>query len=271
MQPKNLWTVCAVLLLFTGSVGADSKKDDMHSDLWLKAKIVTAFTLNQHLNPFTLDVEVNQGVAHLSGTVDSAVERDLAVEIAKGVDGIREVREEIRIEPGTMADKRQESEFFRKVEDATITARVKSRLLWNRNTNGLDIEVTTSKGVVTLGGQVTTDTQGDLAVELAKNTTGVELVKNRLEVVAEQDKGKSKGTIKKIEEQASDAWITTKVRSQLLFSTETKGADIAVNTAAQVVTLKGTVVSKRQQDKILQMTGDIVGVKEVRSELRVEK
>jgi hyperosmotically inducible protein len=74
-----------------------------------------------------------------------------------------------------------------------------------------------------------------------------------------------------MEGQTNDTWITTKVRSHLLFSTETNGANIEVNTTDQVVTLQGTVVSKEQKETVLKMIRDIVGVKEVRSELKVEK
>jgi len=272
MKTGKILVVCAALLLVASTaVAAEGMSDETRSDLWLKAKLVTAYTLNEHLNPFKLDVEVKEGVAHLGGTVDSDVERDLAVEIAKGVEGIKSVKEDIEVEPGAMAGERRESEFFRTVEDATLTARVKSKLLWNRNTNGLDINVTTEKGVVTLKGKVASDVQGDLAVELAKNTTGVERVRRELEVASELKKTGKKGTLEKMETKASDAWITAKVKSMLLFSKENEGADIEVSTNDQIVTLKGTVVSDEQKEKVLKLVGDVVGVKEVRSKLVVEK
>jgi len=271
----NLFKVLAVFLsvclLCTEVAAAGRNNSEPSSDMWLKAKIVTAYTLNQHLNPFKLDVEVNNGVAHLSGTVDSDVERDLAVEIAKGVEGIKSVKENIKVEPGAAAEGRQESAFFRTVEDATITAKVKSKLLWNRNTKGLDISVTTENGVVTLQGIVASDTHRDLAVQLAKNTSGVERVKSRLEVAETPEQARKDGTLETMEIRASDAWITTKVKSMLLFSREAEGSDIIVSTTDQVVTLKGTVVSEEQKGKILQIVRDTVGVKDVRSLLVVDK
>jgi len=44
--------------------------------------------------------------------------------------------------------------FLRKVEDANLTAKVKSQLLWNSNTGGLAINVDTLDGVVSLSGNV---------------------------------------------------------------------------------------------------------------------
>lgn len=269
MKTYLLW---AFLLLYSATaVAAEGKSDETRSDLWLKAKIVTAFALNEHLNPFKLDVEVEDGVARLGGTVDSAVERDLAVEIAKGTEGIRDVKQDIRIEPGANAGERRESGFFRMVEDATITASVKSRLLWNRNTDGLGIHVTTEQGVVTLEGEVASGAQKDLAVQMARNTKGVHRVKSDLKVVPESGKAKGEGTLDKMVSEASDAWITTKVESALLISKETEGADIDVSTTDQVVTLEGTVVNNEQKGKILEMVENMADVKEVRSKLSLDK
>ncbi len=271
MIPRKTMAICAVLLLLAVTAfAAEGQGDERQSDLWLKAKLVTAYTLNQHLNPFRIHVEVKNGVASLSGTVDSDVERDLAVEIAKGVEGIRKVKEDIRVEPGAGAGERREPEFFRRVEDATISARVKSRLLWNRNTNGLAIDVDTQNGVVTLKGTVASGAHRDLAVQLAKNTTGVQRVRDELEVVPSPRK-EGESPLKKVETKASDAWITAKVKSVLLFSKEAENAGIEVGTANQVVTLQGTVASEEQKKKILEIVGDIVGVKDVRSQLTVER
>lgn len=264
--------VCTFVVLFAATAfAAEGKNDERKSDVWLKASIVTSYTLNQNLNPFDLNVEVKNGIASLVGTVDSEVEKDLAIAIAKGVEGIKDVKSNITIEPGTRGDGRQKSEFFRTVEDATITAKVKSKLLWNRNTNGMDISVNTENAVVTLKGKVVSDAQGDLAVQMTKNTTGVERVKSELEVVPALQEVEDKSTLETIERKTSDAWITTKVKSMLLFSKGTDGADINVETDNQIVTLKGSVVSKEQEREVIEMVNDIVGVKGVRSQLIIEK
>jgi hyperosmotically inducible protein len=74
-----------------------------------------------------------------------------------------------------------------------------------------------------------------------------------------------------MEAKTSDAMVTAKVKSMLLFSKEAEGADIKVSTTSQVVTLEGTVTSEEQKEKILEMANDVIGVKEVRSKLSVEK
>jgi len=51
---------------------------DQPSGSWMKASLMTSYTLNRQLNPFKIDADVQNGVATLRGTVDSEVERDLA-------------------------------------------------------------------------------------------------------------------------------------------------------------------------------------------------
>jgi hyperosmotically inducible protein len=254
----------AALPAWAGSEGSQEK-----SDLWLEAKLVTTYTLNEHLNPFKLKVDVKDGVAYLGGTVDSAVERDLAVEIAKGVEGIKEVRDNIRIEPEGAAE-REESKMFRMVEDATITAKVKSKLLWNRHTKGLDIDVSTETGVVTLKGKVGSDVRRQLAIQLARNTNGVRRVVDRLQI-ASAGESKKQGAVKEVETKVNDAWITAKVKSMLAFSKSADGADIHVSTENGIVTLRGTVTDETQEEEVVRMAGDVVGVKRVNSRLAVEK
>jgi hyperosmotically inducible protein len=68
------------------------------------------------------------------------------------------------------------------IDDATITTRVKTALLNEPDVAGLAIDVDTSKGVVTLSGQVKTKTEEDRAVAIARRTPGVSSVRSTLQV-----------------------------------------------------------------------------------------
>jgi osmotically-inducible protein OsmY len=59
---------------------------------------------------------------------------------------------------------------------------VKSRLIANENIEGLRIDVSTDRNVVTLNGHVSSAEQSDLAEEIASNTNDVAEVKNNLVV-----------------------------------------------------------------------------------------
>ncbi len=62
---------------------------------------------------------------------------------------------------------------------------------------------------------------------------------------------------------ASDTWITTKVKADLLASPGVSGTDINVETVNGVVTLSGKVDSKTHADQAVAIAKKIKGVKSV--------
>ncbi|TGD76193.1 BON domain-containing protein [Mangrovimicrobium sediminis] len=157
-------------------------KADAHN-AWMEGKLETTFMLNRHLNNFTIDPEVEGGNVILLGSVENEVDRDLAEEIAYSVDGVEDVDNRLEVIPAEDdADASEEPGFADRVEDATLTAEVKLKLLANSNTDGLDINVDTEDGVVTLNGDVESDSRRDLAAQIAANVEGVKDVVNKLQV-----------------------------------------------------------------------------------------
>lgn len=69
------------------------------------------------------------------------------------------------------------------VQDTSITALVKSKLLADSRTSGLDIKVITENKVVTLTGNVASNAEKSIAEQITLETTGVKAVKNHLVVV----------------------------------------------------------------------------------------
>lgn len=172
---------------------ADSDKsfEGAAKDAWITGKIETVYTLNSHLSPFSIDTDVENGVVYLTGTVESDVDRDLAGELAKSVEGVAEVNNELMVDAdkarasadgSAQADGRRD--FGSWVDDATTTAAVKSKLLGNSNTKGLQIDVDTERDVVILSGRVKSSEESELAEEIARNTGDVEEVRNNLVVDA---------------------------------------------------------------------------------------
>ncbi|SDQ25886.1 hyperosmotically inducible protein [Pseudoxanthomonas sp. CF385] len=62
-----------------------------------------------------------------------------------------------------------------------------------------------------------------------------------------------------------DTWITTKVKADLLTSSNVPGTEIKVETVNGVVTLSGTISSQAEKDKALKVARGIKGVKTVES------
>ncbi|MBB87983.1 MAG: histidine kinase [Xanthomonadales bacterium] len=166
------------------TAGGSSDEDRSFSgaayDAFLEGRLVTAYTVNRNLNPFDLSVDVKNQKATIGGAVETEAQRALAVEIASGIDAITDVDSEIKIQ----ADVVDESErgLGDRVDDASTTAAVKTRLLANDATSGLSIDVDTHSAVVTLSGQVDTATESDLATQIAMNTDGAIDVVNKLTV-----------------------------------------------------------------------------------------
>lgn len=68
------------------------------------------------------------------------------------------------------------------VDDATITASVKSTLVADKAANLTRVDVDTNNGVVSLNGVVDSSEQKSRAEQLARRVDGVKSVKNNLQV-----------------------------------------------------------------------------------------
>ena len=66
------------------------------------------------------------------------------------------------------------------VDDKAITASVKTKLLEDKSTGGLSINVDTLNGTVSLGGFAKSQAEKDQAGAIARNTKGVREVHNNL-------------------------------------------------------------------------------------------
>lgn len=74
---------------------------------------------------------------------------------------------------------------------------------------------------------------------------------------------------KNMSEAIADAWITTKVKTDLLAAEDVAGTRIDVDTKNGIVTLHGTVKSQVEADKAVSVAKGIKGVTSVTSNLRV--
>lgn len=229
-----------------------------------EGSIWTAFALNRHLNPFTIDVDVENGSAKLTGKVETDVERDLAEQIALGTKGVTKVDNQLTLDPAFVAKASSEPSMSQRFDDATLVATVKSKLLWNSNTEGLDVNVDAANGMVSLTGTAPSAEAKDLAGRLAANTDGVREVKNQLSVSAVdttatnvQDTADQTGMV------ISDTWITSKVKSSFLYSRNIDGLDISVDTQKGMVSLSGNVQSNAEKQLAIETARNIRGVRGV--------
>ncbi|WP_122848144.1 BON domain-containing protein [Pseudomonas viridiflava] len=232
-----------------------------------EGSIWTAFALNKHLSPFKIDVDVEQGTATLKGKVENEVDRELAERIALDIKGIDKVDNQLETdatlasEPGTKANMAQ------RFEDATLVATVKSKLLWSSVTEALNIDVDSKDGVVTLKGRAQSPEAKELAGSLASNTDGVVSVNNLISLsAADSIAAKTQPQNLNPVEQLSDAWVTSKVKSSLIYSRNLDGLNIKVDTKEGLVTLNGVVANFAEKELAVEIARNIRGVKGVNAD-----
>jgi hyperosmotically inducible protein len=266
MKPVNfLFALLVILACCTNALAAEKNLSQSIDDAQKEGRIYASYALNRHLNPFEFKVTVDGNKAIINGVVEEAIDKELAEQIALNVSGITKVENQIVVNesaPRAKTVTKSGQSFGTAVEDATITASVKSKLLWNKNTEGLDIHVETKNGLVTLSGKTNTGASKDLAGYLAANTDGVRDVDNQLAVTSKETTSTG-ATLSKADKEVSDAWITTKVKSSFMYSKNVSARDITVNTEGGVVSLSGVVDADSEKELAIDLAKNVRGVKEV--------
>jgi osmotically-inducible protein OsmY len=252
----------------SGAASADTVSQDV-TEARQETQIWTTYALSPYLRANDLKVSVDNGKATLTGKVDESVNKDLAKQIALGVSGIREVDNQIVVQHDYVAPAASSTRSYGEaIDDATITATVKSKLLWSKSTDGLAADVDTNRGRVTLKGTADSKDAKALAGRLALNSRGVESVDNQLVVTPKKTTvaDSAQSSAKEAEQDISDSWITTKVKSTLMYSSNVNGSDIDASTSAGVVTLKGKVDSGAERALAIELADNVRGVKSVQAQ-----
>ena len=122
-----------------------------------------------------IDVETFRGEVQLNGFVESADMKSAATRVARSVEGVKNVSNNLKVGEGT----RTAGEV---VDDTVITAKVKTALAADPVVAAHQVNVETREGVVQLAGFVDNGDQKSKATELARRVAGVKQVDNQLEV-----------------------------------------------------------------------------------------
>ncbi len=142
-------------------------------DSWLTSKAKIALFADDRVSGSSITVETKNGVMTLRGKVGSADEKKAAEEIAKSVEGVTSVKNQLQV---VAAGERKAVD----AKDDDLTKSVKDRLKKDARLKGSDVEVRADKGVVTLTGEVKDLGARARASEVARGVPGVRSVKNEL-------------------------------------------------------------------------------------------
>lgn len=264
-------TIAAFVSLVPIAQAAQDDSTRQLSDARQQGAIDTAFALNRHLNPFEIEVAVEGGKVTLTGAVENVAERELAAELAGIIDGVEDVNNQIRVDPQLQVPLAEEQPriptdktLAQRFDDATLAATVKSKLLWNSNTEGLDIQVRAENGVVSLSGNAGTPVAKELAGNLVTHTEGVREVHNHLSInTADSAAVEAQNAASDAAASISDSWITRKVTSSFLYSRNLDSLNIKVDTRDGFVSLSGTVLSNAEKRLAVETARNIRGVRGV--------
>ncbi|ENL1650088.1 TPA: molecular chaperone OsmY [Raoultella ornithinolytica] len=153
-----------------------NKVGDFMDDSTITARVKAALIDDKNIRSSDISVKTENKVVTLSGSVDSAGQKDLAVNAAKTVKGVTTVNDQLNV----VAEKSASLEGY--AGDTAITSQVKAKLLADDIVPSRKVTVETRDGTVHLSGTVDSRQQADRAADIAKAVSGVKNVENNLSV-----------------------------------------------------------------------------------------
>jgi osmotically-inducible protein OsmY len=187
------WIGCAFLAATLAVSGCGQ------TDPGITSAVKTKFAADDMVKAHQINVDTNDHVVTLTGSVDSSLARERAVQLARNTDGVASVVDNLVVAPsaipttGTDNLDRTIDDAASRVgtaakdaggvmTDAAITSAVKTKFLADPDVSGLKIDVDTANGVVTLSGILSARTEKQRAINLARETSGVKSVVDQLKI-----------------------------------------------------------------------------------------
>jgi osmotically-inducible protein OsmY len=200
MRKQSLLGLLGLLAVAVIAVGC------AQTDAGITTKVKSKFAADDTVKAYQIDVDTKDKVVTLSGNVESAAAKDRAAELARQTTGVVDVVNNLTVGTGLAAmpgaggapapggegdaavggnapNPEPDRSAGQTVDDAAITAAVKTKLLADPKVGGLKIDVDTRNGVVYLtGDHMKSQAEIDQAIKLARETSGVKSVENKLVV-----------------------------------------------------------------------------------------
>jgi hyperosmotically inducible periplasmic protein len=237
---------------------------------WITTKIQAQYFVHPDIKPWNVDVTTSSaGVVELRGDVESAQAKSEAVRIARATEGVTGVEDHLRVRTDA-SDVGEVEVAADGLSDAWLTAKVQAKYFLDDDIKALDIDVSTQDRVVTLSGTVDSELERRQAVAMARNTDGVQSVRDQLRLDRGAASSEARGTTgTEVVAGVEDAWVTTKIQSRYFLDPDVKGHKIDVDTRNGVVTLAGSVASESRKDLAEQIARETDGATRVVNRLTV--
>lgn len=247
------------LLMVSGAWGGNEL-----TDAAITAQVESRFVTDARLNPLDINTTTVNGVVTLSGTVSSQAEKEAAEELARRIQGVKNVVNNLVVVSGPrlQPQKRSIKQVF---SDRALATAIRSRLLYHKEFESLAIDVTCRAGVVYLYGTVHSEETLRAIEKVVQETRGVVAVENKLKVVPPVS-----GTIpQKSMIRLTDNLIEKRVEAALLMNRHVMLRDLNVSVDNGVCFLSGSVGSTAERDAAEAIAASILGVKSVVNNIEI--
>lgn len=214
------------------------------TDADIRQDVLDELDWDSHLLGGEIGVAVKEGVVALTGSVDSYLNRHTAEEAAHRVLGVRAVANDIEVHVPSSAER----------TDADLARAVLSALQWDAAIPAGTLDVTVSKGRVTLTGQVEWRFQREAAERVVQRLAGVTGVNNHLMV--------------KLHPVPAD--VRQRIERALIRNAEVDARHINVAIKGAVAVLTGTVRSYSEKRAAERSALAAPGVTAVESYIQIE-
>jgi osmotically-inducible protein OsmY len=212
-------------------------------DEQIQKDVLAELKWDARLQPNEIGVIVKDGIVTLTGTVDSYFKKWAAEEAAHRVRGVKAVANDVEVRLPSSAER----------TDADIAAAVIRALEWDAFVPSDEIDITVSKGWVTLQGEVDYPYQKEDAERVVRRISGVRGVTNLITV-------KQRPTPTELKERIEQA---------LIRNAELDAERISVEVQGSKVILRGTVRSWAEKEAAERAAWSALGVTAVESRITV--
>jgi hyperosmotically inducible protein len=266
--------------LVVGPASAASGVPEQMSAALITAKIQAKYFTDADVKARDVNVSTTNGVVTLSGRVETEAERQKAYDIARTTEGVTRVENGLIVQPsggavattGTAVQNTGRA-VVNQMDDARITSTIQSKYFLDDMVKGRRINVDSTQGVVTLRGEVTSESERAQALLLARATEGVQRVEDNLTVTGAAGATGSPGAgpTGSVGSAPDDETLTTRIQAKFYQDAQVRPGNIEVTSKDGVVLLQGTVPNAAARKKAVGIAQDTDGVAQVVDRLKVGK